>query len=615
MPVKSKRNGLSKKLRNETAHIMYSHSPSEDTPSTSAASSPPEHIPTLGSPAFTAVFDPGPPVAPEQAQEEVVEEYMHAYEEETGFELEDETILPVPPPGAHVYRDRSPAAQMEECAARPELLVDVDVPGPRERGHVRSPVLAREPSTLESFSRTIRGYVPSSIPIPTAVPTPPRVSRPLSFGSFLSPSRTSSASRSRGPNPESEPTKRRGSDVAADNRAAWRAQQPAPQEADAVFSLDEEVMSETVQQDSATRYPGAMHGEDVVWARWDTVEDGSATTRIILLVGYRTGMQVWDCSNLGSISEVLNLSGPSWGDIKIAAVLPNPDTHVAQDEMESCRPLIGMIRSATPEASEFVVYSLRTHQVVKSIPLPSLVAISVSREFIVLPTFTLFNRLLAYVSPPPRLDSPHEVPSRTPRSTSLASLEDNALKFPLNQAELGAAASKFGVSVLSGMKVLGGIAYSAARAGVSAAATAAERRYSAEVGAPPVVPGKFFSRSAPAASGGGEEQRDPTHGGQRAHDTSPTLDPPVVDRQLASEDTHHITVVDLEPLRTSANAGPAVVAEFFVGKEQPISLLQFSQDGTSLMVATSGGQTMKVFQVITRDAAIGWAAADQMKIT
>ena len=139
---------------------------------------------------------------------------------------------------------------------------------------------------MESFSRTIRGYVPSSIPIPTAVPTPPRVSRPLSFGSFLSPSRTSSSSRSRGPNPETESTKRRGSDVGADNRAAWRAQQPEPQEADAIFSLDEEVMPETVEENTATRYPGTMHGENIAWARWDAVEDGSAAARCVLFSSF-----------------------------------------------------------------------------------------------------------------------------------------------------------------------------------------------------------------------------------------------------------------------------------------------------------------------------------------
>jgi hypothetical protein len=47
----------------------------------------------------------------------------------------------------------------------------------------------REPTILETFSRTVRTYDPSSIHIPsTPRPTPPRVSRPVSFGKFMNPS-------------------------------------------------------------------------------------------------------------------------------------------------------------------------------------------------------------------------------------------------------------------------------------------------------------------------------------------------------------------------------------------------------------------------------------------
>src|ERR1700760_2188897 len=47
-------------------------------------------------------------------------------------------------------------------------------------------IVHREQSTLESFSRTLRTYVPSSIniPVPRSAPSPPLVSRPVSFGSF-----------------------------------------------------------------------------------------------------------------------------------------------------------------------------------------------------------------------------------------------------------------------------------------------------------------------------------------------------------------------------------------------------------------------------------------------
>jgi len=40
---------------------------------------------------------------------------------------------------------------------------------------------------LGTFSSTFRHYVPTSIPVPAAVPSPHRVSKPVSFGSFMAP--------------------------------------------------------------------------------------------------------------------------------------------------------------------------------------------------------------------------------------------------------------------------------------------------------------------------------------------------------------------------------------------------------------------------------------------
>lgn len=209
------------------------------------------------------------------------------------------------------------------------------------------------------------------------------------------------------------------------------------------------------------------------------------------------------------------------------------------------------------------------------------------------PIFSLSNRLLAYASPPPKPDSPLQSPSRLPRTASQSS-EDNTARFPTTQAELGSAAVKLGGSVLSGMKVLGGMAFTAARAGVSAAATAAERRYSTDASTASARPGKFFSRSAPAASG-----RDDQHYTQPSGDaTETTTEPAVADSQDPVEVAYHVTVVDLAALQTATSASsPTCVAEFLVGKDQPISLLQFSHDGTSLMVATRGGHVMKVYKL------------------
>ena len=64
--------------------------------------------------------------------------------------------------------------------------------------------------------------------------------------------------------------------------------------------------------------------------------------RRLLLIGYRTGLQAWDTTNLGSVSEVLNLRGAAWGDVVSAGVLPTP-LPGARDEFEGQRPLLGIV--------------------------------------------------------------------------------------------------------------------------------------------------------------------------------------------------------------------------------------------------------------------------------
>jgi hypothetical protein len=63
-----------------------------------------------------------------------------------------------------------------------------------------------ELTMLENFSRTVRNYIPSSIPIPTASPAPRHVFRPISVRIFM-PSTLLSTS----PAPPPDMTKRRGS--------------------------------------------------------------------------------------------------------------------------------------------------------------------------------------------------------------------------------------------------------------------------------------------------------------------------------------------------------------------------------------------------------------------
>lgn len=139
-----------------------------------------------------------------------------------------------------------------------------------------------EPTMLESLSRTVRGYVPSSLPLP------PRISsRPVSVGSFLSP---------------------------------YPGSNYPPQEDD-----DE---SPPVSPDNirATAYPGLDSGDPILWSRFDDLPLAhSSKTRTLLFLGYDLGLQIWDCTSLGSVTEVLNLKGRGGKDgvgrVRYAGVL------------------------------------------------------------------------------------------------------------------------------------------------------------------------------------------------------------------------------------------------------------------------------------------------------
>ncbi len=212
------------------------------------------------------------------------------------------------------------------------------------------------------------------------------------------------------------------------------------------------------------------------------------------------------------------------------------------------------------------------------------------------PIFAYHNRLLAFASIPVTPDATKQSSSRTPRSALPEVQQDSALKLPMSQAELGNAAMKIGGSVLSGMKVLGGMAFTAARAGVTAAISGDLTQASTTNYSPP-APGKFYSRSAPAASGGPyleplSAASDPTNGHTGQLPDSPSLR----EERPHPKGGYSITVYDLGPLKYGATA-PRAVAEFVVKRDQPVSKITFSDDGTSLLVAFKDGQTMKVFKL------------------
>ncbi len=200
-------------------------------------------------------------------------------------------------------------------------------------GHTRSPVFSRELTMLESFSRTVRNYVPSSIPIPAAVPSPPLVSRPVITS-------TSQAS-----------------------------------------SIFDEPLASGLAQSMQKNTTGV---DTIIWSRWD-----SLGSRRLLFLGYSSGFQIWDCTKLNSVDEVLNLN--HFDDaVTYAAVLP--------DQLA-----IGVLT----RDSNFLVYSLSSHQILKRIPLATPAhSFSASHEYIVIVSHTL--------CPPMYLGSPYLRPQQIP---------------------------------------------------------------------------------------------------------------------------------------------------------------------------------------------------------
>ncbi|EMD31859.1 hypothetical protein CERSUDRAFT_119431 [Gelatoporia subvermispora B] len=559
----------------------------------------------------------------------------------------------------------TPDPQLNDADATPAVTTHA-LQRDMTAGHVRSPVLSRELTTLETFSRTLRNYVPSAIPIPSVAPTPPRVSRPLSFGSFLNP--VSTPMNTHRDADAGDQHRRRASEDTSSRRMSWTTQGAHDLGNNAIFSLDEEVIEDDLRHDAhlTSRYPAEKPPEQVVWARWDTLELSGCSKRLLFL-GFRTGLQLWDCTNLGSVTELLNLSG-DWAGATMASVLPRPRSP-ENDAFGEMRPLIGVL-VAIGDRPEFRAYSLRTHQVVKTIYSPALRSFSSSPDFIVLseshppalrivsssafvnlytihssslvpfayplptpvnnnlnvsaldlerdssaanihqhksipqPIYAISNRLLAFAS---RVPSDLSFPS-TPipgRSGPFHMESDGGVKAGLgmSQADIGNAAVKLGGTVLSGMKSLGGLAISAARAGVSAAVsgeltTSPKATVDSSKGL-----SRMFSRSAPTdGTPLGGQHLDVLTGLRRPSDAIPPEKekqqlPIFTDGQTVPPGCN-ITVIDLGPfLSDSTQAVPVKVADFTVSKSEPISHIRFSGNGTSVAASMKDGRVVRVFNI------------------
>ncbi|KAF9447927.1 hypothetical protein P691DRAFT_760359 [Macrolepiota fuliginosa MF-IS2] len=145
---------------------------------------------------------------------------------------------------------------------------------------------------------------------------------------------------------------------------------------------------------SCPRSSTDTHANLIAWARRDIVSQ-----RRVLVIGYTPGVQIWDCHDLGSVTEILNLTSPSeqWilddsigrqtglNTFVCAGVLPDLND-IYGDLLVSYRPLLRILMSDSDSTcSAFFVYSLKTHQIVQRISLPGIAStFEANHHFIVI---------------------------------------------------------------------------------------------------------------------------------------------------------------------------------------------------------------------------------------
>src|ERR1700728_3933714 len=95
---------------------------------------------------------------------------------------------------------------------------------------------------------------------------------------------------------------------------------------------------------SHTSYPGVADRDLILLSRWDESRDhsDSSLARQLLFLGYSMGLQIWDCTILGSVSGILNLSCSDLGRVVFAGFLHAPPLSKV-DPFVSQRPLMGMV--------------------------------------------------------------------------------------------------------------------------------------------------------------------------------------------------------------------------------------------------------------------------------
>lgn len=209
-----------------------------------------------------------------------------------------------------------------------------------------------------------------------------------------------------------------------------------------------------------------------------------------------------------------------------------------------------------------------------------------------LPVFALSGRLLAFASPHFSTDP---LPGLDHQSAHITGVP----RPPVSPGDVGQAAIRFGGTVLSGVKALGGLAFNVAKNKAFGDSTPS-RSQASPVASTDGRPGSGISALFKPTQ---DIRRQRTASPIEATEATTMMQSvfTVLPSLPGSSDyaSRRITIIDLSPLlgSTERSTEPEVVTEIVIPRSQPISKLSFSNDGTRLAFSSKDGHTVRVYDI------------------
>ncbi|EJU02108.1 hypothetical protein DACRYDRAFT_115899 [Dacryopinax primogenitus] len=464
-------------------------------------------------------------------------------------------------------------------------------------GHIRQPILPREPSTLETLTNALSSLSTRVLPASASNVAGISAERRLSLHA-----------------PELGGVAFPTSPMAPFSTLE---EQFAPQAQREYFTRARERERESIGSVNDLTLGAFGEREEIVWSGFDNLQlEPRAPPKRVLMIVYVSGFQMWDTTDPDNALEILNLREKAFLGLDSAMMLPTPlPSQETPDEMYNLRPLLALVRGGQPSIAgsaklEVVLYSLRTNEIVKTIPFsrrgsPGRAVIAASDRYLVvgtsqppalhvfsasslspvltpitdiaphpitqLPVFTLGTRLLAYATTRILDSGQTGIITRESQGNEVI-IAPSATSTVL---EIGKAAQKVGGGVFSGVKTLGGMGYAYFSGRGQETSRADESPY------------KPYSRSAP--------QPSTFLGNVASLSALSGFHPPLEELRPSGKtaETGFVSVVDLD----GHASGKFRQLAHFRPSAKPTTILQWNPTSSLLFVTSTDGRAFNIYEM------------------